>query len=785
MSQLELEQELEGAWSGYLSLLEAYPRWASNAQSAEVLGRCVAALWNIPGLPDLLTRIPLRVLERYTRTEVAQSFWAVFEEAGLEPYERSASAIRLASDAMKEQLALIRLIKSSLPQSAEPISCEEQLRPSFTAALLHAGGGGSAERLSTFLKPFFERSVMMWDSTDLNSEGDDMAELWAKLRDLRWMPFVQGVLLRVLHSHVRRKVDEVACGVYDRPVLGELQKWKEQALVQPMKSLVYPPAITDAPTEVGGGKMDTTSDMDGSSLSMADDLRHRCEQHAAEVWERNLASVLLDELCGARAAEIFDMVADFPDSSPAVEELRIALEGSLVQLRRIATALRTSLQQRLLHPGASTAQIIDVYISAINLLNLLDPQNILLDEVAGPVRHYLQGRKDTIRCIVSALTDDGGGGDLYEELRRQDAKPLEHYADSDNEEDGPGAHWSPPMRDAPASSSSSRGDILSMLVSIYGSKELFVTEYRLMLADRLLNNLDYETDGAWQNLELLKVRFGEDSMQHCETMVRDVDESKRVNSRVHDLLVAKHGNNHEAATVLDSILVSQKYWPALQTEAMELHPRMAQRAKAFEELYRVTQPMRKLEWRSQLGSIDLELAFPAAHAGGEPILRTFTVTPLHATLIMHLEDRPSLSLEDLVSMTGATEENVKRKMALWQNHGVVTLETGGIYTLVEDQSQDTSGREGGVGEDDGGDEAVNAEAQDAAVDAVIEQFLVGMLTNLGRLPLERIHNMLKMFMANGEHKYEKSPAELSQLLSRLCSRNRLELLDGEYHLITS
>ena len=30
------------------------------------------------------------------------------------------------------------------------------------------------------------------------------------------------------------------------------------------------------------------------------------------------------------------------------------------------------------------------------------------------------------------------------------------------------------------------GDILSMLISIYGSKDLFVSEYRLMLADKLL-----------------------------------------------------------------------------------------------------------------------------------------------------------------------------------------------------------------------------------------------------------------------------------------------------------
>lgn len=48
----------------------------------------------------------------------------------------------------------------------------------------------------------------------------------------------------------------------------------------------------------------------------------------------------------------------------------------------------------------------------------LPSQDVLLETVAGPVRLYLQGRKDTVRCIVASLTDENSG-DLYDELRRQ------------------------------------------------------------------------------------------------------------------------------------------------------------------------------------------------------------------------------------------------------------------------------------------------------------------------------------------------------------------------------
>ena len=36
-------------------------------------------------------------------------------------------------------------------------------------------------------------------------------------------------------------------------------------------------------------------------------------------------------------------------------------------------------------------------------------------------------------------------------------------------------------------------DIISMLVNIYGSKELFVNEYRSLLSNRLLSAFSYET----------------------------------------------------------------------------------------------------------------------------------------------------------------------------------------------------------------------------------------------------------------------------------------------------
>ena len=76
-----------------------------------------------------------------------------------------------------------------------------------------------------------------------------------------------------------------------------------------------------------------------------------------------------------------------------------------------------------------------------------------------------------------------------------------------------------------------------MLVNIYGSKELFVNEYRTLLSNRLLNpnqfQFTYDTDKEIRNLELLKLRFGEASLHQCEVMLKDIGDYKRINNLLH------------------------------------------------------------------------------------------------------------------------------------------------------------------------------------------------------------------------------------------------------------
>ena len=52
------------------------------------------------------------------------------------------------------------------------------------------------------------------------------------------------------------------------------------------------------------------------------------------------------------------------------------------------------------------------------------------------------------------------------------------------------------------------------------------------MSNRLLSQFTYNTEREIRNLELLKLRFGEASLQQCEVMLKDISDSKRINNAI-------------------------------------------------------------------------------------------------------------------------------------------------------------------------------------------------------------------------------------------------------------
>ena len=193
-------------------------------------------------------------------------------------------------------------------------------------------------------------------------------------------------------------------------------------------------------------------------------------------------------------------------------------------------------------------------------MRILDPPGVLLHKIADPIRRNLRERPDTIKCIVATLVE---GEELQDEneLGASDGKIDQGNTDDVEDFSGPGSQrWEPePVDAAPGDRlfsssaltsvefrSGKASDIISTLVSIYETRDVIMKELQVLLATRLLAVKDYDAvkevrrrnptgtnHDQIRTIELLKIRFGEQALQVCDVMLKDMADSKRIDDHVH------------------------------------------------------------------------------------------------------------------------------------------------------------------------------------------------------------------------------------------------------------
>ncbi|CAH8611081.1 unnamed protein product [Schistosoma intercalatum] len=283
--------------------------------------------------------------------------------------------------------------------------------------------------------------------------------------------------------------------------------------------------------------------------------------------------------------DMFSLVIEYPDSVAALMDLGKCLDNLPIR-QDLITHLTEEVQQRLLHPGVHTEQILAAYNYLVRALRLIDSTFLVQDIVCKPVSACLRQREDAVRCIVDKLISgpetDGEDDEikaeaytdttteLHQELllpKPLEVEPLDGGEDSDADvvyEDPPfdsdihsansdkhfllESDWKPDPIEALCQRGSWRRklDLLSMLVSIYGSKKAFLVEYKQLLSQRLLRQRSFHTARELRNLELLKLRFGEQNLHECEVMLKDIRDSKRIAN-----LVSEATSNNSKGRHLD------------------------------------------------------------------------------------------------------------------------------------------------------------------------------------------------------------------------------------------
>lgn len=622
----------------------------------------------------------------------------------------------------------------------------------------------------------------------------------------------QKILAGVLHNLMARFVEWAYAGTYDGEidVVSHLKFWVENVFARFVVQVLNILRDTEP----------NSADSVGSSVDLSDMRK----------WQE----MAISRLGVLRVGELFDIVVDWDNTRNGIRDLKHYTTNPATRAY-LTSRFIGALTARLLHPGASTIEILQLYISIIRAFRELDPRGVLLDRVARPIRRYLREREDTVKVIVGGLLSDVPEDDtepsnpevLSELAIELNEQTIATHADDEGELDWNNMEWVPdPVDAAPDYKKSKNSDVIGSLISLLESKEVFVREFQTNLADRLLQpgkDFDQET----KVIEHLKLRFGDQALQACDVMLRDVTDSRRLDNTIRQdqHLDIQDDKTPSTATdpsslALHAKILSRLFWPPLPDQPFTVPEPISALQHRYQAGFSAVKQSRKLTWLNHLGHVTVELDL-------EDRVVTEEVLPWQATVIYAFQSSSDSSLsttgpaktpisktvDELASTLNMSAALVRSACIFWLAKRILASPSRDVYTVLErlPTSDSTAGGDAtatGAAAATIGDHhhqqqpptttttapashtpSASAEAEAAASAALAQAqseahldrlstyrpFIIGMLTNQGSLPLPRIAMMLGMVVPGG---FPYRNEELKEFLGRLVSEGTVEVGGG-------
>ncbi|KAJ7064872.1 hypothetical protein C8F01DRAFT_1128556 [Mycena amicta] len=556
-------------------------------------------------------------------------------------------------------------------------------------------------------------------------------QMWEAFEALGMNDRYEGIIASVGYERIEKYVQETYAGKWDVQILAELRAWMSSTIVPWMVPMYAR----------GAGN---TEDARG----MLQNVGTRFDFHMNKT------------LCDLRTSEIFDIIIDFPESEGALRDLKECLQR-VDQRANLVQALRKANRKRLLHPGADTKLILTQYVATIKCLRIIDPPGVLLFKVADPIRRYLRERPDTIRSIVANLVGDDDGGDALVDENDTPVPLQQQDADGFND-----PNWDPEPVDAgPEFRTNKPSDVISTLVSIYDSKDLFVKELQVLLAQRLLAITDDENnakvDKERRTIEILKIRFGEAAMQVCEVMLKDMTDSRRIDTHVQS----------QKSSIVHPTIISRNFWPALESSDIVMPGQFQALQKDYAKEFSTFKPDKKLRWLPHLGTVHLELQLQDRKVDVD-------VPPLEAAFIELFSQKNVWTMDELVAGVGSVDRTAALKALItWIDLGVLKEDQENVFRLLEVEEEAGPAPMRSVPMAVEEPTLTAAQQQQSDQMRLYWKFIEGMLTNLGPMPLDRIQGMLRL--APG---YDQTTEQLGGFMEAAKRGGRVLVKDGMWML---
>lgn len=533
--------------------------------------------------------------------------------------------------------------------------------------------------------------------------------------------------------------------------------------------------------------------------------------------------VALGRLATLRTQELYDIVLSWPNSMDGLEDLRVTITTPQRRLQ-LTDTFSDALQRRLLHPGCSTLKILQVYISMIRTFHALDHSKVLLDRVVHSLQLYLCQRTDAIRIVVTGLLSDPSKeseelaeGKLVELARLLNDPSQSRRTNVEEEElDWDDMEWLPVPVDAAVNYKRPKSeDVVGTLIGALGAPDIFIKEFQRIMAESLLSQ-EPPFSQEIAVLHLLKKRFGENALQNCDVMLKDIGDSRRVDAAIAKSTTAGPAGPGEALYLPDyhAKILSRLFWPTLPREHFLVPRPVTEAQKRYAADFEGLKSLRKLTWIDNMGTATVELELQDRQIQVE--CKTYQAAVIYAFGDEGTGPGSSSparkTVEDLEEQLQMDSDLIEESLAFWVDERVLRVDGSGGYVVLEtldaegsrpaetttrgDQPKSPTRpgpatptrKPGPAAPTRKPGPATPVRKPDRAINAkemqqrqIYWQFIKSMLTNSAAvMPAAQIAMMLKMLIADG---FPWSSEQLAEFLGDKVEEGDLELVGGKYKLV--
>jgi len=309
-------------------------------------------------------------------------------------------------------------------------------------------------------------------------------------------------------------------------------------------------------------------------------------------------------------------------------------------------------------------------------------------------------------------------------------------------------------------------------------------QYRRMLSERKINDNNFFLENEIKNLELLKLKFGENLLNDCDVIIKDIKDSKKLNQ------------NNLKDDLINCLIINKYYWPFLNNSIFEINNitpnfkkdnlpesnydlflnNVKNHINQYKKNFTKKNLSRELTFYSNVGYANITLTFRNGNFN-------FIVTPLSA-FIIQIFDKDNekyfklYNLEYISNKLKADIDDVKKSINFWVTKGVlkeIINNDNNINYEPNDYFQNVEQNETII------EEAINNFEYPVEVSNsnLIENSIVSIIKNSGPKNFEQLYKNLISYQL------EISEIKLKDLLGKMTLEQKIFKEGENYKLIVS